>query len=330
MTNRLRLHIENLHTQSPVFHLTPERYRQVAARHPECASRVDVSFGWNGDVYASAIAEADALVGWRFDHQGLAASAPRLRWVHLTGAGVEHLMPLDWLPAGATLTNNRGVHADKAGEYAAMAVLALNTRLPMYASQQQAGRWRQVFVSGIAGKTIVIVGVGHLGAAAARRCKALGMHVIGVRASGGPLDDVDEMITPAHLHTVLPRADVLLLSVPLTPATRQLIARRELDLLRPDCGVVNIARAAVMDYDVLFDKLRRGELSGAILDVFSVEPLPPDSPVWQVPNLIVTPHVSCDDADSYALDTLELVFGNLRRLIADEPLCNRVDPARRY
>ncbi|HMN80529.1 MAG TPA: D-2-hydroxyacid dehydrogenase [Burkholderiaceae bacterium] len=330
MPDRFRLHIENLTAQPPLFHITPQRYSVVAARHPALAERIDVTFGWDGDIFERAIADAHGLIGWRFDRKELGRRAPVLSWIHFTGAGIEHVMPLDWVPDGAMVTNSRGVHAAKAGEFAAMAVLALNARLPFYATSKSLRRWERIFVSSVVGKTVVIVGVGHMGAAAAARCKAMGMRVLGIRASAGPCPDVDEMFPPEQLAAALPRADFLVLTVPLTPQTRGLIGRAELDLLKPECGVLNIARAGVVDYPALFQKLRDGTLSGAILDVFDPEPLPADSPAWDTPNLIMTPHVSSDDVERYAMDVLEQFFENFQRLSEGLPLRNLVDPSRHY
>ncbi len=276
------------------------------------------------------MADADFLIGWRFPRDGLAARAPCLKWIHLTGAGIEHVMPLTWLPDGVALTNNRGVHADKAGEYAAMAVLALNARLPAYATRKAQRRWEQTFATVITGKTVVVVGVGHMGAAAAGRLRALGMHVLGIRASAEPCPGVDEMYAPDQLDRVLPRADFLLLTLPATPHTRGLIGARELDLLRPGAGIVNMARATVMDYPALAERLRDGRISGAILDVFEPEPLPMDSYLWDVPNLIMTPHVSSDDAERYAINTVELFFSNFHKIKNGETLLNLVDHTRQY
>jgi phosphoglycerate dehydrogenase-like enzyme len=138
------------------------------------------------------------------------------------------------------------------------------------------------------------------------------------------------MYGPADLDRVLPRADIVLLTVPLTAATRQLIGKRELDLMKPDAGLINLARARVVDYDALGAKLARGELSGAILDVFDPEPLPPDSPLWTMPNVVMTPHVSSDDVERYMPRTLDLVFANVSRYLAGRPLTNRVRPEREY
>lgn len=329
-SDRFRLHVENLAAQPPLFHITPERFAMAAARHPAVAESIDVSYGWDGDIFEQAMVDADALIGWRFRRDDLARRAPNLSWIHFTGAGIEHVMPLDWVPPGVEVTNSRGVHAAKAGEFAAMAVLALNARLPFYATSKTLRRWDRVFVSGVAGKTVVIVGVGHMGAAAAARCKALDLHVIGVRASGGQCPSVDEMVTPAQLHAVLPRADFLVLTVPLTAGTRGMIGAAELALLKPECGLLNIARAGIVDYPALFERLRSGALSGAILDVFDPEPLPADSPAWDTPNLIMTPHVSSDDVERYAVDVLGQFLENLERRRAGEPMRNVVDPARQY
>jgi phosphoglycerate dehydrogenase-like enzyme len=328
-TGKLRLHIENIRTQHEVFHITPERYAAAERRHADLAPLLDTTIGWDLETYPAAIREAEILIGWRFPFETMARDARALKWLHLTGAGIEHIFPLDWLPQGAAITTNRGV-ATKAGEYVAMAVLALNTRLPYFATNKTLRRWDRVFVSGVAGKTIVVLGMGNLGRSGARRCKELGMRVIGIRASGEPDPSVDEMHRPEDLHRLLPEADFLLVAVPLTSRTRGMIGRAELDLLKPEAGIINIARAAIVDQAALGDKLRRVELAGAVLDVFEQEPLPVDSPVWDWPNCILTPHVAADDVTRYIADTLDLFFRNLRRFIDGAPLINRVDPDRQY
>jgi glyoxylate/hydroxypyruvate reductase A len=329
-SKKFRLHIENMRAQLPVFQITPERFAIAASQHADAAKNIDVSFGLDGDIFDTAVRDADCVIGWRFPLADLKSGAPCLKWIHITGAGVEHLLPMDWLPPGVTLTNNRGVHAEKAGEYVAMAVLALNTKLPYFASCKNARSWRREFASGIGGKTVVIVGTGNMGGAGAKRCKALGMRVIGVSASGQPGAHFDEVYTADKLHEVLPQADFLLVALPLTDRTRHLIGSKEMDLLRPDCGLINIGRAGVIDYSVLFEKLRRHEISGAILDVFDKEPIPEDDPVWDVPNLIITPHVSSDDVDRYAIDTVELFFSNYLQYVNGRALRNQVDPLRQY
>jgi phosphoglycerate dehydrogenase-like enzyme len=133
------------------------------------------------------------------------------------------------------------------------------------------------------------------------------------------------MVTSENLPEVLPKADFVGITVPLTPQTRHLISRKELDMLKKTAGLFNIARAPVVDYEALAEKLEKSELGGAILDVFDPEPLPADSPLWSTPNLIITPHVGCDDVDNYIIGTFDLVLSNIRRHLKGEHLVNLVD-----
>jgi len=330
MTGRLRVHVENVSTMARVFQIFEDQYRAAEARHPDVAARLDTTFGWDLDVWDDAMRTAEVLIGWRFPREDLATRAPRLRWIHLTGAGIEHVLPLDWLPRGVALTTNSGVHAPKAGEFAAMAILMINNHLPALVTAQRQGRWQRIFSTQARGKTLAVIGVGAMGGAAAQRAKQLGMHVLGVRRSGKRHRHVDEMFKPDDLPKVLPRADIVLVTVPLTGETRHILGRRELDLMKPEAGLINMGRARVVDYDALAEKLARGELSGALLDVFDPEPLPGDSPLWTAPNLVITPHVSSDDAEAYVPRTLDLVMANAARYLAGRPLRNRVRPEREY
>jgi len=325
----VHLHVENGRNMGPVFEATPERVKAALKRHPRLKGKVRVTIGYDGDIYAEAMRTADVLFGWSFDRADLARKAPRLRWVHAHGAGVNHLMPLDWLPPGAVLTNSRGVHGERADEYTLMALLMLNNNLPRMMNNQRAARWEQLFNSSIAGKTVLILGVGHVGGGAAKWARRLGMRVIGTRRTGKRHPDVHEMHKPAALPRLLPRADFVLVTVPHTADTRHLIGRRELDLMKPGAGLINYSRAQLVDYQALAGKLERGELS-AVLDVFDPEPLPASSPLWGLPNLIMTPHCSSDDTDLYTPKTLDLVCRNIERLIAGKPLLNQVSAKHQY
>ncbi len=272
---------------------------------------------------------AEILIGWQLPRQDLRTHAPRLRWIHLTGAGLEHLAPFDWIPEGVVVTNNSGVHAPKASEYAQMAILMLANRIPQHVTNQRQARWQQFFSAPVRGRTLLIVGVGAMGGAAAARAKRLGLRVLGIRRTGKPHRYVDRMFRPDALDRLLPQADFVLVTAPLTPATRGLIGRRELDLMKPEAGLINMGRAGIVDYEALTDKLARGELGGAILDVFDPEPLPSSSLLWRTPNLVVTPHCS-SDAPDYVDRTLDLFFDNFRRYLSRRPLRNTVDRALQY
>jgi phosphoglycerate dehydrogenase-like enzyme len=283
------------------------------------------------------LADADGLVTSndvvrdpRFPICELAQAAPRLRWIHIIGAGIEPLLPLDWLPEGLVLTNNSGVHAEKIRESAMMVLLALNARLPAIVTNQHKAHWDAIFTPTIAGKTLLIIGVGEMGAAVASAAKSLAMRLIGVRRSGAPHPQVDRMVSIGELDSVLPEADFVVFAAPLTPETRNLLNRHRIGLMKAGAGFFNIGRAGAVDHQALVDALRSGALSGAVLDVHDPEPLPEASPLWHAENLILTPHVTSDDLDHYMLKTYDLVFANAARLISGGPLINVVDPARGY
>ena len=326
---RIHLHLENHGALGETFHLSPKRVKEALARHPKVARRLRVTIGYDGDVLERELRTADALLGWRFDRRNLAERAPRLKWIHAHGAGVNHLMPLDWLPKGVVLTNSRGVHGPKAEEYTAMALLMLNNRVPESTWHQRHRRWQRVFNSGIAGKTALIIGVGHVGGGAAKWANRFGLRVLGVRRTGRPQRYVDRMYRPRDIPRLVPKADFIIMCAPETADSRHLLGRREIRLMKTGAGLVNYSRAGLVDYDALRERLKRGEVS-AVLDVFKPEPLPSSSPLWNTPNLVITPHCSSDDTERYVPRTLDLVMRNMVRFMAGRPLANRVSATYQY
>ena len=326
---RIHVHVLNDPAIAPLFHVGPEQFRAAFRRTPALLERVRATVGVGAEGYDEAMRTAEILVAYQFPHGEVGRKAPRLRWIHQIGAGIDHLLPLDWLPRGVVLTNSSGVHVPKAGEYVACALLMLNNLIPYHVTSQRAHRWEQVFNDPIRGKTVAIIGVGMMGGEAARRAKQLGLRVLGVRRSGRPQRYVDRMYRPDRLGEVLPRADFVLVTVPLTSETRGLLGRKELDLLRPAAGLINMGRAGVVDYEALAEKLNRGELGGAILDVFDPEPLPASSPLWDCRNVVITPHVSSDASD-YSERMLRIFVDNLRRFLSGRPLRNRVSQTGQY
>ncbi|MFI4986770.1 MAG: D-2-hydroxyacid dehydrogenase [Alphaproteobacteria bacterium] len=331
----MHLHFETRADKPAVFKITQQLVEEAAARN-RAAAGVRLTVG--ADLKdAGALAAATGLVTSNdivrdaaFPRADLARRAPRLRWIHIIGAGIEPLLPLDWLPRQVALTTNSGVHVEKTGEFAAMALLMLNYRLPEILGHQQERRWQPIFTPSIAGKTVVIVGLGDMGGTAARQAKRLGLSVIGVRRAPRAHRYADEVIGIAALPRALGRADFLFVAAPLTADTRNLIDRQTLLGIKRGAGLVNVGRAAVVDYAAVAEALRDGTLSGAVLDVFAPEPLPPDSPLWTTPNLVVMPHCSSDDLARYLPLTLDLVFANLARLTAGRALKNRVSRKRGY
>jgi phosphoglycerate dehydrogenase-like enzyme len=313
-----------------VFTITRERFDEGLKHFPQLADKIDVFIDWDEDHFAASMADTDVLLTWNLPTEGFADTAPNVRWIHCIGAGVEHLLPMDWLPGSVQLTNNKGVHASKAGEYGLMTVLMLHNHIPQIVTNQRAHRFNSLYSTPLAGKTIVIVGTGSLGGAAASKLALLGPHIIGVNRHGRPVEGCNEVVTIAELDSVLPRADYLYLALPDTPETTGLMDRRRLDMLKSSCGIANIGREPVMDYGHLCEKLRNGSIAAAVLDVFSPEPVASGSYLWDVPNLMITPHVSADDGASYIPLTLDLFFRNLELFVAGKPLLNPVDPQLGY
>ena len=313
-----------------VFTITRERFDSALAEFPALVGAFDVFIDWDTDNFTASMRHAEVLLTWNLPTENLRVLAPNLIWIHCIGAGVEHLLPMDWLPNGVVLTNNKGVHAAKAGEFSLMSILMLHCHVPAMVTNQRACVYDSLYASPIAGKTLVVIGTGNLGGSAARKLHDLGVRVIGVNRHGKPVEGCDEVVTPAQLDAVLPRADYLLVATPDTPETRGLLDRRRLDLMKSTAAVVNIGRQAVMDYDALCDKLEEDSLAGAILDVFDAEPIAATSRLWTTKNLMVTPHVSADDGDAYVPMTLNLFLRNMERHLAGKPLLNPVRPALGY
>jgi len=327
------IHFETLSDRPRVFRMTEALISAAKARNkmntPTSIGEDLRDLSWLSNA-VGLVTHNDVLISPKFPLRELCAFAPKLRWIHITGAGVEPLLPLDWLPRQTVLTNNSGVHAEKIRESSAMMLLMLNSRVPTIVSNQRNARWEQIFSPAIRGKTVLIIGVGDMGGAAAQAARQLGLRILGVRRSGTPHTDVDQMFRTEDLDMALPLADFVLLAAPLTPETKLLIDKHRIMLMKPGAGFINIGRAGLVDYAALKDALCEGRLSGAVLDVYDPEPLPPSSPLWMLNNLIIMPHVTSDDEEEYLPKSFDLVFENVRRLTAGKQLLNVVDPELGY
>ena len=319
----LRVHLEHYSAKPHIFRLSPELIRATRRNNRDLGRSVRFSVGEDLADVDLRLQSADVLVtssdvvrDARFPRARLAQAAPKLRMLHLIGAGVEGLLPLDWLPPSIKLTNNSGVHAGKAREFLRMALLALNARLPAMAWSQRHARWDPLFTPLIGGKTLAVVGLGNLGRTAVAAGRMLGLKIIGVRRTGTKVPGVDRVYPPTRIREALADADFIVVAAPLTAQTRNLLDRKVLASTKAGVGIINMGRAGVVDYTAMAALLTSGHVGGAILNVFSPEPLPPNSKLWSTPNLIVSPHVSSDDLDGYMTGTMNLVCRNLRRLMA--------------
>ena len=318
------LHVENHRKRPALFQLTEPIYAAAQRRHRALAKRLKVTIGWDGDILDEALKTADFMINSSPPRENLRARAPNLQWLQTTGAGIDGLLPLDWLPDDVTLTNNSGAHGDKAEDACAMALLMLQMRMPDICANQRDRKWDPIYTEPIAGKTAVIIGFGDLGSAAGRAAHKLGLKVIAVTRSGKAGRPAHAVCKTSRIESVLPKADFVIVTTPLTAETRNLMNRARLDLMKPTAGLINIGRSPVVDYDALLEKLEKNELSGAVLDVHSPEPLPPDSPMWTTRNVIVMPHVSCDDP-RYMDFLCDTWFDNFARKLAGKPLLHQVD-----
>jgi phosphoglycerate dehydrogenase-like enzyme len=326
----MRIHVQNL-PGDPQFAVTPLQWDAAAARAPDVSAGHAVTYGETPEEFRAAIGEAEALVAQTGAVRRLfPADAPRLKLIYCTSAGLDALAPFDRLPPGAALLNNRGTHGAKAGEYGIMALLMLATGMPGFATAQRAGQWAPRHGSVLAGRRVTVAGLGTLGGAVAEQAARFGMRVTGVRTRAEPHPACVQVVALSELDTVLGDTEFLVLALPLTDATRGVLDRRRIALLPSGAGVVNIGRGALLDQDALCDALEGGHLSGAILDVFVPEPVPPGHRLWTTPNLMMTPHISADDPDTYVPLSLDIFFQNLRAFRDGKVLPNQFDTVLGY
>ena len=255
-------------------------------------------------------------------------ATPHLRWYHTVSAGVENMPLAELAERGIVLTNNSGSYDVQIAEHLMAFVFAASRKLHLYRDSQRTREWRDQDHVELRDATMVIYGMGSIGGEAARLAKCVGMRVIGVRRRPAPQAGVT-VLGADRLAEVAHEADYLAITAPLTPETRGAISKEIIARLKPTAWVMNIARGAIIDEPALIDALREGRIAGAALDVFATEPLPPDSPLWSLENVILTPHTS-GNSPKAGERSLALFAENLRRYKAGEPLLNQVDYAVGY
>ena len=263
----------------------------------------------------------------------LVRRAPRLEWVQARNAGAGEQLGAALRLAGdeldgITVTTSSGVHAGPLAEFAIFGMLAFAKELPLLQRDQRARHWPagQHPVGELRGRTLLLVGVGAIGTETARLASAFGMHVLAVkRELSGGVPHVDELHPVSELRALVGRADAIVITLPATDATRGLLDADTLAVVKPGAVLVNVGRGAVVDEAALAERLQDGTLAGAALDVFAEEPLPRDSPLWGLDNVIVSPHgIALVEAEEPRI--VELFIDNLRRRRAGQPLRNALDP----
>lgn len=274
------------------------------------------------------LARSEALLAWRPPAR-LASRAPRLRWIHSLTAGMEQWLASPDLPRDAVLTCSRGVHRLSMPEHILAALFLVQKKLAAIVLDQRERRWTRHVNDTLAGKTLGILGLGTIGVEVARKARALEMRVIGTRRSGGAVDHVDRVYGTDGVAQVLAESDFVLLLLPSTPETRGIINAKTLAQMKPSAHLLNFARGdLVVDAD-LVAAVAGEQIAGAVLDVFTREPLPSDSPLWTTPGIVIFPHVGGLHPQRDEL-VAELWVENLGRFSRGEPLLQTVDRARGY
>jgi phosphoglycerate dehydrogenase-like enzyme len=258
--------------------------------------------------------------------------APELKWVHVYGAGIDPLKKTGLLENGIILTNSSGLNAPFIGETVITYMLMHVKNMLFRLANQKAIQWKRSLNDTLEGKTLGIVGPGHIGSETARRAAAFGMRILATRRSfklGEQLPNIEQTYPMSQLGEMLPQCDFVLASVNLTPETTRLFGVREFALMKKGAYFMNVARGPVVDHPALVSALRSGHLGGAGLDVFDPEPLPADSPLWSMPNVIITPHNAAFFVRQADKST-SLFCENLRRYLKGEPLLNLITPDKGY
>ena len=288
------------------------------------APDVELSVGTEAEALRAEARRADAvLIAPRYGSvlTELWRELGNVRWIHTIAAGVEFL-PFDLLRrSDVVVTNSRGLYADALGEFAIAAMLWFAKDLRRLARNQERRRWEPYTLERLEGQTVGIIGYGGIGQAVGRRAAALGMHVLTVRRRR-------ELGDPT-MEEVIAQSDSVVMATPLTPASYRLMSRERIAVMKPSAVFVNIGRGRTVDEEALVEALREKRIRGAALDVFEVEPLPPEHPLWQLDNVLLSPHTADHTADSH-VRAMHFFLENLRRYRAGESLENVVDKVEQY
>ncbi|HSH81931.1 MAG TPA: D-2-hydroxyacid dehydrogenase [Herpetosiphonaceae bacterium] len=285
------------------------------------------------DGRGASLSEADGVLRWGLSGAGLRhvlETAPGLRWLHSVSAGVEHL-PLDDLRRrDIVVTNAAGIFAIPIAEWVMMAMLMIAKRAHAMHDAQLGRRWsNDLRLAELMDKSVLVLGAGGIGQEIARRAVAFGMHVWGANRSGRPVEPFERIVAGDEWRELLPDADFVVVALPLTAATRSLIGAPELGRMKGGAALLNVGRGATVDEAALLDALRSGVLGAAAIDAWTEEPLLPDHPAWQTPNLLIWPHHSGDSPENTRRG-LDLFVQNLERFEQDRELINVVDLAAGY
>ncbi len=294
----------------------------------QAAPQAEVIVAREAELVAEEMPRANIIWGSRYLNE-LLPQAKQLDFIQVSSAGVDRLLTPELLQHPAQLVNARGIHGATIAEHVFMLMLALARDLPAVGKAQARHKWIRTAPAMLAGATLGIIGYGSIGQAIARRAKAFDMQVIGLRRSVQSDPYADRMVDNSGLQELLQASDFVVLATPLTPETHHLLGAAQLAQMKPTAYLINIARGPVVDEVALIKALQAGQIAGAGLDVFVTEPLPADSPLWDLPNVLVTPHMAGHMPD-YDERVIAIFLENLRRYQQGQPLINVVDKQAGY
>jgi phosphoglycerate dehydrogenase-like enzyme len=333
-----------------VLVVTPAFEKSRASADPVCMRRIRavspeirvkdgatlVAAEFRGD--NSQKKKLNALLAWADVIFGLSAPpdtvarAPRLKWIQVISAGVDRWVSTDVWNSPVILTGVSGIHATPVGEFAMTLMLMFAKNAPCSFRMMRTRQWQHYATHSLRGKSVGIVGLGHIGKEIARLSKAFGMSVFATRRSilvPGKTQNVDLLLPQSQIQRMLRKSDYIVLSVPLTPETRHIIGERELRAMKPSARLINVGRGQLVDEEALIRALDQKHIAGAGLDVTYTEPLPKESRLWSYDNVIISPHLSWA-MENYLSHATHLFCKNLRRYLAGKKLLNVVDRKRGY
>lgn len=270
------------------------------------------------------ITEADILFGSPNLPPASLAKSPRLKLVHVLSTGVDRYMVPEFKDSRIVLVNSRGVHGSLVADHAMALLLAMTRSLPLAYENQKRKNWVRLPIVDLEGKTAGLLGLGAIGREVAIRCKAFGMRVIAMKRTEEEEPLVERVFLPSGLPELLAESDFVICSLPLTEETHHLLTLKEFGQMKPSAFFVNVGRGAVVKEDDLIIALRDGKIKGAGLDVFEKEPLDPESPLWEMPNVLITAHYAGTDEAGFR-KSFAIFMDNLVRLRDGKPLVNVVN-----
>ncbi len=318
--------------QVKILFILPKLKEKHRKRLTELEGRIEIQATDDEERVAELIPQAEVLVcfPWHYSDQ-LLRRAANLSWIHALSAGVDQLLTPELANSNVQVTTSSGVHPIQISEHILGMMLAFTRNLHRFIRFQLKKSWnRDLQMEELQGKTLGIIGLGKIGRELARKAQCFGMEVLGVKRDiSQGVDGVEQLFPPEELDEVLTRSDFVVILAPFTSKTHGMIGERELALMKNSAYLISISRGGIVDEEALVGALRRGEIAGAGLDVFATEPLPSDSPLWQMEQVLISPHIA-GASPHYLERALEIFADNLNRYLEGRPLENLVERGQEY